>query len=163
MYSDKDKKLFYDECRKLFLDACNVTSIDVGFWELSKNIPLHRATNDIDIDMPMFCYDIEKMFGIKISPDKIQNCCTIAEVAATLMKEYKPDITAYRNAINSKKTTPKQPNPCSELRDYKHGKAFCKLLGHQCNRVDYRSINPNANNYCEYINCLLYKNFQKLR
>ena len=41
--------------------------------------------------------------------------------------------------------------------------AVCKLLGDVCNAQLKGQPNYQARNYCEFVNCLLYKNFQKLR
>ncbi len=39
----------------------------------------------------------------------------------------------------------------------------CKLLGDVCNAQLKGQPNYQARNYCEFVNCLLYENFQKLR
>lgn len=41
--------------------------------------------------------------------------------------------------------------------------AVCKLLGDVCNAQLKGQPNYQARNYCEFVNCLLYENFQKLR
>ena len=41
--------------------------------------------------------------------------------------------------------------------------AVCKLLGDVCNAQVKGQPNYQARNYCEFVNCLLYENFQKLR
>jgi acyl carrier protein len=41
--------------------------------------------------------------------------------------------------------------------------AVCKLLGDVCNAQLKGRPNYQARNYCEFVNCLLYENFQKLR
>lgn len=161
MYTEQDKKIFYNKCQNIFSYFCDVTDMDIGFWELGKNIPLYMAIKDIDLNIEGFCSAMEQEFGIKISPEKIINCCNVKEIANVIMQDCKPNMDVYKNKINPPKK--RTINPCSEIRSFRRGTPFCGLLGHQCARVAHKTTNPNADNYCEYIKCKLYTNFQKLR
>ena len=43
------------------------------------------------------------------------------------------------------------------------GMMVCKLLGDVCNRRPTGKPNYDAQNWCEFVDCVLFKNFQKLR
>lgn len=43
------------------------------------------------------------------------------------------------------------------------GMMLCKLLGDVCNRRPTGKPNYDAQNWCEFVGCVLFKNFQKLR
>ncbi len=55
----------------------------------------------------------------------------------------------------------KQNKPVVVLRTMKDGKPYCELTGKKCNRS--KRINTTGKDYCEFINCVIYKNFQRLR
>ena len=55
----------------------------------------------------------------------------------------------------------KQNKPVVVLRTMKDGKPYCELMGKKCNRSE--RVNTTGKDYCEFINCVIYKNFQRLR
>lgn len=83
---------------------------------------------------------------------------TILHQAENLVASIKLFESAQNNITAPSK---QQPKPAIELRTMKDGKPFCELLGKKCNRPE-RS-NNTGKVYCEFMNCRIYNNFQRLR
>ena len=83
---------------------------------------------------------------------------TILHQAENLVASIKLFETAQNNITAPSK---QQPKPAIELRTMKDGKPYCELLGKKCNRPE--RPNNTGKVYCEFMNCRIYKNFQRLR
>ena len=55
----------------------------------------------------------------------------------------------------------KQNKPVVVLRTMKDGKPYCELTGKKCSHPE--RVNTTGKDYCEFMNCVIYKNFQRLR
>ena len=83
---------------------------------------------------------------------------TILHQAENLVASIKLFETAHNNITAPSK---QQPKPAIELRTMKDGKPYCELLGKKCNRPE--RPNNTGKVYCEFMNCRIYNNFQRLR
>lgn len=83
---------------------------------------------------------------------------TILHQAENLLASIKLFETAQNNITAPSK---QQPKPAIELRTMKDGKPYCELLGKKCNRPE--RPNNTGKVYCEFMNCRIYNNFQRLR
>ena len=83
---------------------------------------------------------------------------TILHQAENLVASIKLFETAQNNITAPSK---QQPKPAIELRTMKDGKPYCELLGKKCNRPE--RPNNTGKVYCEFMNCRIYNNFQRLR
>ena len=83
---------------------------------------------------------------------------TILHQAENLVASIKLFETAQNNITAPSK---QQPKPAMELRTMKDGKPYCELLGKKCNRPE--RPNNTGKVYCEFMNCRIYNNFQRLR
>ena len=83
---------------------------------------------------------------------------TILHQAENLVASIKLFETAQNNITAQSK---QQPKPAIELRTMKDGKPYCELLGKKCNRPE--RPNNTGKVYCEFMNCRIYNNFQRLR
>ncbi len=83
---------------------------------------------------------------------------TILHQAENLLASIKLFETAQNNITVPSK---QQPKPAIELRTMKDGKPYCELLGKKCNRPE--RPNNTGKVYCEFMNCRIYNNFQRLR
>lgn len=109
------------------------------------------------------------------TPDKKQaqeSQKTVADKEQTQKMEFKTILHQAENLVASIKlfetaqnniTAPskQQPKPAIELRTMKDGKPYCELLGKKCNRPE--RPNNTGKVYCEFMNCRIYNNFQRLR
>ena len=82
----------------------------------------------------------------------------ILHQAENLVASIKLFETAQNNITAPSK---QQPKPAIELRTMKDGKPYCELLGKKCNRPE--RPNNTGKVYCEFMNCRIYNNFQRLR
>ena len=96
----------------------------------------------------------------------------VADKEQTQKMEFKTILHQVENLVASIKlfesaqnniTAPskQQPKPAIELRTMKDGKPYCELLGKKCNRPE--RPNNTGKVYCEFMNCRIYNNFQRLR
>ena len=83
---------------------------------------------------------------------------TILHQAENLVASIKLFESAQNNITAPSK---QQPKPAIELRTMKDGKPYCELLGKKCNRPE--RPNNTGKVYCEFMNCRIYNNFQRLR
>ncbi|MBQ2845392.1 MAG: hypothetical protein IJE79_05230 [Alphaproteobacteria bacterium] len=83
---------------------------------------------------------------------------TILHQAENLLASIKLFETVQNNITAPSK---QQPKPAIELRTMKDGKPYCELLGKKCNRPE--RPNNTGKVYCEFMNCRIYNNFQRLR
>lgn len=83
---------------------------------------------------------------------------TILHKAENLVASIKLFESAQNNITAPSK---QQPKPAIELRTMKDGKPYCELLGKKCNRPE--RPNNTGKVYCEFMNCRIYNNFQRLR
>ena len=83
---------------------------------------------------------------------------TILHQAENLVASIKLFETAQNNITAPSK---QQPKPAIDLRTMKDGKPYCELLGKKCNRPE--RPNNTGKVYCEFMNCRIYNNFQRLR
>ena len=83
---------------------------------------------------------------------------TILHQAENLVASIKLFETVQNNITAPSK---RQPKPAIELRTMKDGKPYCELLGKKCNRPE--RPNNTGKVYCEFMNCRIYNNFQRLR
>ena len=83
---------------------------------------------------------------------------TILHQAVNLVASIKLFESAQNNITAPSK---QQPKPAIELRTMKDGKPYCELLGKKCNRPE--RPNNTGKVYCEFMNCRIYNNFQRLR
>lgn len=108
---------------------------------------------------------LEHKFDIKITGEEIYSLAKmsyseIVELLERAVREKtKPavDKTHAQEEVKSEK----QNKPVVVLRAMKDGKPYCELTGKKCNRS--KRINTTGKDYCEFINCVIYKNFQRLR
>lgn len=108
---------------------------------------------------------LEHKFDIKITGEEIYSLARmsyseIVELLERAVREKtKPavDKTYAQEEVKSEK----QNKPVVVLRTMKDGKPYCELTGKKCNRS--KRINTTGKDYCEFINCEIYKNFQRLR
>ena len=78
-----------------------------------------------------------------------------AEDLVTTIKLF--EISQNTQVVKSEKTN----KPVVVLRTMKDGKPYCELMGKKCNRPE--RPNNTGKDYCEFMNCVIYKNFQRLR
>ena len=78
-----------------------------------------------------------------------------AENLVTTIKLF--EISQNTQVVKSEKTN----KPVVVLRTMKDGKPYCELTGKKCNRPE--RPNNTGKDYCEFMNCVIYKNFQRLR
>lgn len=83
---------------------------------------------------------------------------TILHQAENLVASIKLFESAQNNITAPSK---QQTKPAIELRTMKDGKPYCELLGKKCNRPE--RPNNTGKVYCEFMNCRIYNNFQRLR
>ena len=83
---------------------------------------------------------------------------TILQQAENLVATIKLFETSQNNPVVKSE---KQNKPVVVLRTMKDGKPYCELLGKKCNRPE--RPNNTGKDYCEFMNCVIYKNFQRLR
>ena len=83
---------------------------------------------------------------------------TILQQAENLVTTIKLFETLQNNPVVKSE---KQNKPVVVLRTMKDGKPYCELLGKKCNRPE--RPNNTGKDYCEFMNCVIYKNFQRLR
>ena len=83
---------------------------------------------------------------------------TILQQAENLVTTIKLFETSQNNPVVKSE---KQNKPVVVLRTMKDGKPYCELLGKKCNRPE--RPNNTGKDYCEFMNCVIYKNFQRLR
>ena len=83
---------------------------------------------------------------------------TILQQAEKLVTTIKLFETSQNNPVVKSE---KQNKPVVVLRTMKDGKPYCELLGKKCNRPE--RPNNTGKDYCEFMNCVIYKNFQRLR
>ena len=108
---------------------------------------------------------LEDKFDINITDEEMYSLAKmsyseIVELLERAVREKtKPavDKTHAQEEVKSEK----QNKPVVVLRTMKDGKPYCELLGKKCNRS--KRINTTGKDYCEFINCVIYKNFQRLR
>ena len=108
---------------------------------------------------------LEHKFDIKITGEEIYSLARmsyseIVELLERAVREKtKPavDKTYAQEEVKSEK----QNKPVVVLRTMKDGKPYCELTGKKCNRS--KRINTTGKDYCDFINCVIYKNFQRLR
>ena len=74
-------------------------------------------------------------------------------------KKIKPavDKTHAQEEVKSEK----QNKPVVVLRTTKDGKPYCELTGKKCSHPE--RVSTTGKDYCEFMNCVIYKNFQRLR
>ena len=108
---------------------------------------------------------LEDKFDINITDEEMYSLAKmsyseIVELLERAVREKtKPavDKTYAQEEVKSEK----QNKPVVVLRTMKDGKPYCELTGKKCNRS--KRINTTGKDYCEFINCVIYKNFQRLR
>lgn len=108
---------------------------------------------------------LEDKFDINITGEEMYSLAKmsyseIVELLERAVREKtKPavDKTYAQEEVKSEK----QNKPVVVLRTMKDGKPYCELTGKKCNRS--KRINTTGKDYCEFINCVIYKNFQRLR
>ena len=83
---------------------------------------------------------------------------TILQQAENLVATIKLFETSQNNPVVKSE---KQNKPVVVLRTMKDGKPYCELTGKKCNRPE--RPNNTGKDYCEFMNCVIYKNFQRLR
>ena len=108
---------------------------------------------------------LEDKFDINITDEEMYSLAKmsyseIVELLERAVREKtKPavDKTYAQEEVKSEK----QNKPVVVLRTMKDGKPYCELTGKKCNRS--KRINTTGKDYCDFINCVIYKNFQRLR
>ena len=108
---------------------------------------------------------LEHKFDINITGEEMYSLAKmsyseIVELLERAVREKtKPavDKTYAQEEVKSEK----QNKPVVVLRTMKDGKPYCELTGKKCNRTE--RVNTTGKDYCEFINCVIYKNFQRLR
>lgn len=108
---------------------------------------------------------LEDKFDINITDEEMYSLAKmsyseIVELLERAVREKtKPavDKTYAQEEVKSEK----QNKPVVVLRTMKDGKPYCELTGKKCNRS--KRPNNTGKVFCEFINCVIYKNFQRLR
>ena len=136
------------------------------------------------IDVVEFIIFIEEEFGVTMSVDEmchlslqsiIQKCVSLQkpkpapEPQAKQAKPKpapKPKAEQAKPQVEQAKPQPVATKPAAQPQVENKtmaGMMVCKLLGDVCNRRPTGKPNYDAQNWCEFVDCVLFKNFQKLR
>ena len=108
---------------------------------------------------------LEDKFDINITDEEMYSLAKmsyseIVELLERAVRE-KTKTAVDKTYAQEEVKSEKQNKPVVVLRTMKDGKPYCELLGKKCNRS--KRINTTGKDYCEFINCVIYKNFQRLR
>lgn len=147
MYTKKEIRKI---CLNIIADKIGIDSIYL-FTYMNKSAFANQAgLKKQDVDE--ICREFGEKLGIKISNTDIEELknCSLEQILDKVNKIYTERVPATKIG-----------NQFTGMRTNKDCIAYCKLLGEVC-KMPAKTNNTDAP-YCEFVNCKLYKNFQKLR
>ena len=108
---------------------------------------------------------LERKFDINITGEEIYSLAKmsyseIVELLERAVRE-KTKPAVDKNHAQEEVKSEKQNKPVVVLRTTKDGKPYCELTGKKCSHPE--RVNTTGKDYCEFMNCVIYKNFQRLR
>lgn len=142
-------KMSYSEILHM-LESAGASAESMRRARAQKEAPKHVADKKQAQESPKPVADKEQTQKMEFK--------TILHQAENLVASIKLFESAQNNITAPSK---QQPKPAIELRTMKDGKPYCELLGKKCNRPE--RPNNTGKVYCEFMNCRIYNNFQRLR
>lgn len=177
-----------DQVEQMIFLHCNeklqMSASDFDNYKAYTGYSLYSLRGMDSIDVLEFSIFTEETFGVTMGVDEmyhlslksiINKCVSLqkpkpspepqAEQAKPKVKQAKPKPTP-KPKVEQAKPQPVATKPAEQPQvetKTMAGMMVCKLLGDVCNRRPTGKPNYDAQNWCEFVDCVLFKNFQKLR